>query len=156
MPALPAVLAVLLLACASGAPASPDPVPSPDLAPEAVVKIVVGALQQNDEPADDAGLATAFRFASPGNQAATGPLARFTAMIRGGYSDMLDFERATYGRMVFQGDEAAQRVTLVQANGRRSTYVFALSKQVGGECDGCWMTDAVVPVAPQDDGLIRT
>ena len=141
------------MACASGAP---DPEPSPDLAPEAVVKIVVGALQQNDEPSEDAGIATAFRFASPGNRAATGPLARFRAMIRSGYSDMLGFRRATYGEMQFEGDEAAQRVTLFQADGSRTTYVFALSKQRGGECDGCWMTDAVVPVPLEDDGLIRT
>ncbi len=133
---------------------APDPDPSPDLSPEAVVKLQVEALQANGE--DNAGIATAFRFASPGNRAATGPLARFTQMVRSGYADMLGFERAVYGRMVFEGNEAAQRVTLIQADGRRSAYVLALSKQTGGAYDGCWMTDAVVPVEPEDDGMIRT
>ena len=154
MTALPLALAsLLLIACASGGPGA-DPEPDPSLTPREVVRLQVEALQANGE--DDAGIATAFRFASPANRAATGPLARFTSMVRGGYADMLGFERAVFGRMVFEGDEAAQRVTLVQADGRRSTYGFALSKQAGGEYDGCWMTDAVVPVAPGDDGLIRT
>lgn len=122
-----------------------DPDPSPDLAPEEVVRIQVEALQTNDEPEDDAGIATAFRFASPENQAATGPLDRFTEMVKGPvYRDMLGFERATYSEMRVQGDEAAQRVVLEHADGRRAAYVFGLSRQRGGECDGCWMTDAVI------------
>ena len=40
-------------------------------------------MQHNDEPAPDAGIATAFRFASPGSHAVTGLLARFAAMVHG-------------------------------------------------------------------------
>lgn len=148
MPALLTfVAAASLLACSAA-----DPDPSPDLTAQEVVKLQVTALQTGD----DAGIATAFRFASPSNRAATGPLDRFTRMVREGYGEMLGFDRALYGEMVFEGDEAAQRVTLFQADGARATYVFALSKQTGGDCDGCWMTDAVVPIPPEEDGLIRT
>ena len=151
MHALLPVLAAVLIAAASGGPE-----PSPDLSPEAVVRIQVEALQANDEPHDDAGIATAFRFASPGNRAATGPLARFSAMVHGpAYRDLLGSERATYGPMVFEGDEAAQAVTLVHADGRRALYVFALSRQRGGPYDGCWMTDAVVPREAPESPLRR-
>ena len=151
-PALLAVLlvpAALLFAATSGD--RPDPEPSPDLAPEEVVRIQVEALRQNDEPHDDAGIEAAFRFASPGNRRATGPLPRFTEMIKRGYADMLGFERAEYGPVRVEGDQARQWVTFVQADGARSAYVFGLSRQRGGACDGCWMTDAVVP-APESSG----
>ena len=133
--------ALLLLAPTRAA----DPEPSPGLAPSEVVRIQLEALQTNDDPYDDAGIATVFRFASPGNRAATGPLERFTAMVHGpAYRDMLGFRRALYGAMRVEGDRAVQSVTLVHEDGRRVSYVFGLSRQTGGACDGCWMTDAVV------------
>ena len=132
--ALPAVLLVAQRA---------DPEPSPKLGPEAVVRIQVEAFQTGAD-----GIATAFRFASPSNRAATGPLPRFEAMIRGGYADLLTAERAEYGDLRVRGEEAAQRVTLIQPDGARSAYVFGLSRQRGGACNGCWMTDAVMPIEP--------
>lgn len=155
MPLL-ALAAVLLFAAAPDP--SADPQPSPDLSPEDVVRLQVEALQNNDEPHPDAGIEAAFRFASPANRRATGPLERFTAMVKGqAYSAMLGFERAEYGEMRVEGDQAAQRVTLVQPDGRRVSYVFGLSKQSGGEYDGCWMTDSVMRETemPRDNGLRR-
>lgn len=127
--------------------------PSPDLDPEDVVRIQVEALQNNDVPAPDAGIGVAFRFASPGNRVATGPLPRFTQMIRMGYPDLLGFERAEYAPIQVLDGRAVQAVTLVQASGERTRYVFGLSQQRGGSCDGCWMTDAVVP--QEEDGTTR-
>ena len=73
--------AILPFASAPGAqPVGPDP--SPDLSPEDVVRIQVEALQRNDEPSPDAGIEAAFRFASPSNRRATGPLGRFSEMVR--------------------------------------------------------------------------
>ncbi|MEL6615366.1 MAG: DUF4864 domain-containing protein [Bacteroidota bacterium] len=147
------LLALTVTGCSAGATATmPDPDPSPDLTPQEVIQLQVEALQVGD----DEGIETAFRFASPGNRATTGPLDRFTRMVREGYGDMLGFERAEFGRMVVEGDEAVQRVTLIQPDGRRTAYLFALSKQSGGPYADCWMTDAVMPVPPEDNGLIRT
>ena len=141
MTLLALVAAALLFAFAP----DPDPQPSPDLSPEEVVRIQVEALQHNDTPEPDAGIEAAFRFASPSNRSATGPLARFTAMVKGpAYSAMLGFDSAEYGEMRVEGERAAQRVVLLQPDGRRVAYVFGLSKQVGGAYDGCWMTDSVV------------
>lgn len=133
-----------------------DPEPSPDLTPEEVIRIQVEALQANDSPTPDAGIAAAFRFASPGNRAATGPLPRFTQMVKGGYADMLGFASAEYGPIQVAGDQAQQAVTLVQRDGRRTVYMFALGRQRGGRYDGCWMTDGVGERAPATNGLRRT
>ena len=149
------VPAVLVLARPSS-DGPTDPVPSPDLSPAEVVRIQVEALQANDDPRPDAGIEAAFRFASPGNRRATGPLPRFAQMIRQGYGDMLGFAAAEYDPVKVEGDRAAQRVTLVQADGRRVAYVFGLSRQRGGDCDGCWMTDAVAPAEAPPSRFQRT
>ena len=144
MQPLLAALALLALPAALLVARTPDPEPSPDLSPADVVRVQVEALQRNDDPRPDAGIEAAFRFASPGNRAATGPLPRFARMVKGPvYGDMIDFASAEYGDVALEGDRAAQRVTLVQDDGRRVTYVFTLSRQAGGEYDGCWMTDGV-------------
>ncbi|MSV29914.1 MAG: hypothetical protein EXQ52_14390 [Bryobacterales bacterium] len=57
--------------------------PGPALTPAEVVRTQITALRNNDKPRKDAGIATAFRFASPGNRAATGPLDRFILMVKG-------------------------------------------------------------------------
>lgn len=150
------VSATFLIAALSAGDAPPDPGPSPEWTPAEVVRLQVEALQRNDHPHEDAGIETAFEFASPGNRAATGPLPRFARMVHGPvYRDMLDFERAEYGRVRVEGDRAAQEVTLVRPDGRRVTFLFGLSRQPDGDCAGCWMTDAVVRRDAPADGTIR-
>ena len=151
--------AAVLFAMAAASPSDPAapaaPEPSPDLSPAEVVRIQVEALKRNDDPTPGAGIATAFRFASPGNRAATGPLPRFDRMVRAGYADLLGFARAEYGELTVTGDRAVAAVTLVQRDGRRVTYGFALSRQTAGAYAGCWMTDAVVERPEPAGGLRR-
>ncbi|WP_198949009.1 DUF4864 domain-containing protein [Rubrivirga sp. SAORIC476] len=154
----PIALAALMIAAGVlvTAQSRADPQPSADLRPAEVVRIQVEALQHNDDPTPDAGIATTFRFASPSNKAATGPLDRFARMVHGpAYDDMLDADRAAYAPIAIDGDRAAQRVTLFHDDGRRATYVFQLSRQVGGSCDGCWMTDGVAREAPHQSRTTR-
>jgi hypothetical protein len=152
-----AVLAASAVVALAQSPAErPDPEPSPDLTPAEVIRVQVEALGSNDEPEPDAGIRAAFRFASTSNRAATGPLDRFTQMIKTGYADMLTFERAEYGALRVEDDVAAQEVTLIQADGRRTTYLFGLSRQEAGEYEGCWMTDTVLRRrVPTTNGLRR-
>ncbi|HSY80300.1 MAG TPA: hypothetical protein VK807_00975, partial [Gemmatimonadaceae bacterium] len=56
-----------------------SPHPTPSLSPNQVVEIVLTALQHNDNPQPDAGIATTFEFASPANRLETGPLQRFAS-----------------------------------------------------------------------------
>merc|ERR1711879_891835 len=68
--------------------------PGSELKALEVVELQLRALQENNPQTDD-GIAKTFEFASPANQAATGPLPRFAAMIRGGYSQLLNSREFT-------------------------------------------------------------
>ena len=123
------------------------PVPKPELTPGEVVEIQLAALQFNDRPTKDAGIATAFQFASPGNRKATGPLDRFKLIVRApGYLPLIDHRIAGYATTLIRGDAAIRRVTVVAADGRAFDYEFRLSKDPDS---GCWFTDGVIPIPPQ-------
>jgi len=125
--------------------------PAPDLSPEDVVRIQVEALQNNDE--QDKGIEVTFRFASPANKQATGPLGRFIRMVKDpAYSPMLNHKTADYDPIEIEDNSATQRVTIINTNGKATVYLFKLSKQAGPPCNGCWMTDSVtvVPTRKQD------
>src|SRR5450432_2438956 len=77
--------------------------PGPGLGADAVVRIVMQALQQNG--ADDVGIETTFRFASPGNKQVTGPLEHFRKLLRmPDYLPMLNFKTVEYGKLHLDGD----------------------------------------------------
>ncbi len=121
------------------------PVPGPELGPVEVVQIQLAALQANDDPYPDAGIAITFGFASPDNRMNTGPLERFTTMLKGPtYGTMLYHLHVDYGDLELDGDVARVPLVLTTSDGRRVGYVFILSRQIGGEHAGSWMTDAVL------------
>lgn len=126
-------------------PAPGLPTPDPSLGPGEVVGVQVDALATNDDPEPDAGIKTAYNFASPGNRRATGPLDRFVRMVKGpNYAPMVDHVEAVRGPLERAGDRAEQRVTLTGPDGRTVTYLFGLSRADAGEFAGCWLTDRVV------------
>jgi hypothetical protein len=151
-------LLVWLLAALVSAPAqSATPSnPSPELSPGDVVRIQLEALQHNDLPEPDAGIALAFRFSSPGNREQTGPLPRFSEMIRSAYAEMLNHREVRLPAPLIQGDEAIQPVEVVAKNGATFRYLFILSRQSEPPYAGCWMTDSVLtdpdqaPLPPQE------
>ncbi|WP_318570886.1 DUF4864 domain-containing protein [Salinigranum marinum] len=121
------------------------PAPDPSYSPVRVVEIQLTALADNDDPVEDAGIKTAYNFASPANRRSTGPVDRFVRMVRGPqYAPMVDHVEAVSGPMERGDGSAEQRVTLTGPGGRTVTYVFGLSKQRGGPLDGCWLTDRVL------------
>lgn len=121
------------------------PHPAPRLTPADVVGIVLTALQHNDDPTPDAGIATTFEFASPANRIETGPLERFALLLKNpAYRPMLGFRSATRGRVEIDGNHARERVVLVGKDGSQVTYVFLLTKQADGPYANCWMTDGVI------------
>jgi hypothetical protein len=124
------------------------PRPSVDLQPADVVRIVIDALAHNDEPYADAGIETTFRFASPANRVNTGPLDRFTEMVKSPpYGIMVDHVNSEFSEVVFTGNKAYQMVRLTAADGSTMVFAFRLGKQLDGEFRDMWMTDAVWPVA---------
>ena len=126
----------------------PTPVPKPELTPGEVVEIQLVALQFNDRPSKDAGIATTFRFASPNNRKVTGPLEKFKLIVTGPlYQPLIDHRIAGYAPTFIKGDAALRRVTVVAADGRAIDYEFRLSKDPDS---GCWFTDGVIPIPRED------
>ncbi len=157
---LPSIIAVLTLGLfatiafpadkptTQPAPRDPDPA----LAPEQVVRAVLDALKENN--ANDDGIRTTFKFASPGNQAVTGPVERFIPMVKSPfYRALINHKSAKVGKVQRKDDRAAAYVLVVDANGRAAYFVWQLSRQKDGAFKDCWMTDGVAPLqAPgQDD-----
>jgi len=124
------------------------PRPTVDLEPQDVVKIVINALSNSDQPYADAGIETTFSFASPANRVNTGPLDRFARMVKGPpYGIMVDHATSEFSEVVLVGAKAYQMVNLTAMDGRSVVFAFRLSKQLDGEFKNMWMTDAVWPVA---------
>jgi hypothetical protein len=139
-------------AASSAGPAPSDslPRPAPELEPGEVVRIQVEALGNNDHPYDGAGIETAFRFASPTNKRATGPIEAFRRLVRSPrYRPMIDHDSATFSA-VQAGDDRALRGVIVRTDGRAVGFLFRLRRTDTEACGRCWMTDAVLRV-PVDD-----
>lgn len=121
------------------------PTPDPELGPGEVVARQLEALADNDDPFEDAGVSTAYNFASPANRRVTGPRERFVEMVHGPqYRPMIDHEEAVAGPVERSANVARQRVTITGPRGRTVTYSFGLSLQSTGQFRDCWTTDRVV------------
>jgi hypothetical protein len=110
---VPAFVLAMLLSSAALAAISPPvpqpvlPAPSLQFEPSDVVRIVIEALANNDEPFVDAGIATTFAFASPANKANTGPLAKFSKMVKNQvYAVMIDHREHEFSEVVLTGNKA--------------------------------------------------
>jgi uncharacterized protein DUF4864 len=133
-------LCLLLLQAAWGASR-----PSPDLTPGRVVQAVVEALRHNNSPLPNAGVFTAYQFASPANHAAVGPYGRFLAIVKSVNSaPLLSGQAAEFSPIEIRDGRAQQTVRIPVRGGQPAAFRFTLSRQKGGACLGCWMVDGVV------------
>ena len=144
----PLILALVILVAGdpSQAVAGETKITAPDasLTPEQVARIQVEALGRNNTPYPDRGIEITWNFASPGNRKGTGPLERFKRMVHNPqYEPMVNHRSAQYENAWIEGDRAGLDVILLSEDGRFVGYKFMLSRQLGGSCDGCWMTDGV-------------
>ncbi|MFK7893447.1 MAG: DUF4864 domain-containing protein [Granulosicoccus sp.] len=126
--------------------------PSTEFSPQQVIEIVIEALGGNGETEGDVGIETVYRFASPGNRANTGPLSRFTMMIKTGFADMLDHKGPRFEPMEIRNDKAVQAIWLLTAEGYEVGYAFQMGLQGSGIYEGMWMTEAVVPLGKKKAG----
>ena len=147
--ALAVLVAILVLSLP--ARAADLVVPDPSIAPEEVVAIQMKALQFNDNPVPDFGIAQTWSFAHPRNRAATGPLQRFAGMLKGaGYGLMLNHVSHRIEAQASDGTRANFDVFMETAQGRMLHFMWAVELVEGGEFDNCWMTVAVS--MPRDAG----
>lgn len=127
--------------------------PDADLLPEQVVKIQLDLLQNDDLLACNAGLRAAYAFASPASRAAAGPFEQFVALLASpDYAPLVGFTRARLDPMIASRRKAYQRVHVQQRDGVLVSYLFILSCQREPPYSGCWMTDSVIRVTPENNG----
>jgi Domain of unknown function (DUF4864) len=123
--------------------------PDPDLSPAEVIAIQLSALQANDTPEPDAGIAQTFAFAHPDNRRVTGPLPRFAQMIKGPQYQVLLGHRSHEINEVFRDDnQAAFAVIVTSRDGNVVGFRWAVARVAAGEHAGAWMTIAVSPPVP--------
>jgi hypothetical protein len=123
--------------------------PDPSLSPAEVIAIQLSALQANDVPERDAGIAQTFAFAHPDNKRLTGPLPRFAQMLKGPSYQVLLGHRAHEINEVFRDDQqAAFAVIVTSRTGEVVGFRWAVAKVAEGEHAGAWMTIAVSPPVP--------
>jgi hypothetical protein len=121
--------------------------PNPQLTPGMVVTIQLDALQNNDLSPGNKGIRQAWQFASPANRGAIGSVERLVEMVKNPlYKYLIGFETAELGQSAVQDDRAQQIVRLRHRGSKVYLYVFMLSRQREEPYQGCWMTDAVIPV----------
>lgn len=124
--------------CCEGEEQGPPKKPSSEIKPGDVVKAQLRALREQD-------FETVFEFASPKNQAHTGPLSRFTEMIQGrAYNVMLGHTSAKVLSTLSVGpDRFQQRILIEGTNGKQAIFSWSLSRQESEPFKDCWMTDSV-------------
>jgi hypothetical protein len=124
------VLAVLMAADSPRRAAGPDE----------VIQTVATALQHNNSPIPNAGVFTAFQFASPANLVTTGPYGRFLGLVKSvDFAPMLRDTPRELGKLEVRGDHAEQILRVRPHDGQVTAYKFDLTRQAGGG----WAIDGV-------------
>lgn len=128
--------------------------PDPTRSPAEVIAIQLSALQANDTPERDAGIAQTFAFAHPDNKRITGPLPRFAQMIKGPQYQVLLGHRSHEINEVFRNDDqAAFAVIVTSRTGEVMGFRWAVARVADGEHAGAWMTIAVSPPVPVGNAI---
>ena len=128
--------------------------PDPALSPGEVIDIQLSALQANDTPQADAGIAQTWAFAHPDNRRVTGPLPRFAQMIKGPQYQMLLNHRSHEIKEVLRTDaEAVFAVIVTSPTGNVVGFRWAVAKVGDGEHAGAWMTTAVSSPIPVGEAI---
>jgi len=120
------------------------PRPRPEITPAEVVETVAGAMRNYNSPIPNAGIFTAYRFASPANHAVTGPYGHFMGLVKSAdFTPLRHNYPAERGPIALDGDHAEQIVTVHVDRGHNPAFKFTLSRQKEGRYRGCWMVDSV-------------
>ncbi len=139
-------LAAALLVMAAPSWAVELLMPDPALSPAVVVETQLKALQVNDTPETDAGIAQTWAFAHPDNKRVTGPLPRFAGMIKGPMNRiLLNHQSHEVEEVSSTDDQAVFAVTVTGESGKAVIYQWRVAKVAEGEHAGAWMTTAVSP-----------
>jgi hypothetical protein len=120
--------------------------PHPNIHPKKVIEIQLRSLQRNNEPIPDAGIKQTWAFAHPDNRLMTGPIERFTLMMKSrNYKNILQHRNHKI-EPVFKTNSRSQfAVSITTLNDQKMTFKWELMKVQIGEYSGSWMTTSVSP-----------
>lgn len=132
----------LTLPAAAGSPVLQ---PNGDLSPEDVISIQLKALSDaENDPLTDSGVARVWAFAHPANKVVTGPLPRFTQMLKSKPYRALIGHRAHHMKQVsLTADKAHFAIKVTDRDGDVFGYSWHLGKVGAGDYQGMWMTTGV-------------
>ena len=119
--------------------------PNPKISPIEVVEVQLFALQSNDDKSD-CGIRQTWEFAHPRNKLATGPLTKFTNMIKTpAYSILLNNLKFETEEIYNNGKNAGVAVRIEARNNKAYTYMWQLEKVAEeGPLKDNWMTTGVL------------
>ena len=120
--------------------------PHPNIHPKNVIEIQLRSLQQNNKPMPDAGIIQTWAFAHPNNRLITGPIERFTLMMKSqNYKNILHHRNHKI-KPVFKTSSRSQfAVSITTSSGQKMTFKWELMKVQKGKFSGSWMTTSVSP-----------
>lgn len=111
--------------------------------PGEAIQTVTAALRNNNSPMPNAGIFTAFQFASPANHASTGSYGNFLMIVKtADYAPMLHDYPHEFTGLVVNGDHAEQILRVKLKQDILASYKFDVARQSGGG----WMVDGVTRV----------
>ena len=120
--------------------------PNPSIKPARVVELQLQALQQNDNPMPDFGIAQTWMFAHPSNKRLTGPIERFATMIKGpNYQMMINHRKHKIKSVVLTDNYALFEVLIATKSEFDASFKWEVSKVKYGPHQGSWMTTTVSP-----------
>ena len=146
------LLTILIFLFCSNAYANKLVLPNPSIAPGDVVAIQLMGLKNNDLLENDFGIRQAWNFAHPKNRKFTGPLPRFSMMLKGpGYNTLLNHKShkiLTDGEVskgqTDEGEAWRQFDVLLETTKGTILYFSWVVQKVGsGQYKDCWMTVSV-------------
>jgi hypothetical protein len=120
--------------------------PHPNIHPKNVIEIQLRSLQQNNKPIPDAGIIQTWAFAHPNNRLITGPIERFTLMMKSQNYKKILHHSSHKIIPVFKTNSRSQfAVSIITFNGKNMTFKWELMKVQTGGFSGSWMTTSVSP-----------
>ena len=119
--------------------------PDPSISAKDVISIQLKALQVNNNPFENAGIAQTWEFAHPNNRKFTGPLNNFIRMLKNpSYSMMIDHLEHNIITVEEKETSSYYFVELTDLNGKKYGFEWTVEKvNETGEFQDCWMTVGV-------------
>ena len=119
--------------------------PNDEIEPFQVVKIQLRGLMKNDDPSLDYGIKQTWEFAHPSNRKYTGPLTKFTNMLKSeSYRMLLDHIENSIVEVFKSNNQYGFEVTILGKDKYYYKFQWVVEKYYqDGPLKDCWLTTMV-------------